>query len=101
MDFGKVLVALKAGQSAAREGWGGRGMSIELEQGCASPTALSESEYLGGVHAGLFQTGDDGIVTRMPSVVLNAADGSRVVGWLASQTDMLADDWLIIDGDAK
>ena len=42
-------------------------------------------------------TGDEmecGIVKILPHIDMLAADGSRVIGWLASQTDMLADDWM-------
>ena len=32
----------------------------------------------------------------LPAIVLKTADNSFSVGWLASQTDMLADDWYIV-----
>ncbi len=32
-----------------------------------------------------------------PHIDMKAADGSYVVGWLASQTDLLSDDWCIIE----
>jgi len=28
---------------------------------------------------------------------MKAADGSLVIGWLASQTDMLAEDWIVVE----
>jgi hypothetical protein len=33
----------------------------------------------------------------MPYITMKTADGSIVMGWLASQPDMLADDWVIVD----
>ena len=38
-----------------------------------------------------------GTVKVMPYITMKAADGSIVMGWLASQTDMLADDWVIVE----
>lgn len=35
-------------------------------------------------------------VRLLPHIDMRAADGSMVIGWLASQTDMLADDWLVV-----
>jgi hypothetical protein len=34
-----------------------------------------------------------------PHIDMKAADGSYVVGWLASQTDMLAEDWDVVEPD--
>jgi hypothetical protein len=36
-------------------------------------------------------------ITFTPFMCMKAADGSVVIGWLASQTDMLSDDWCILD----
>ena len=41
-------------------------------------------------------TNDSGVVTICPHIDMKAADGSIVIGWLASQTDMLADDWVVV-----
>jgi hypothetical protein len=48
------------------------------------------------VRIGLFERGDRDTITRMPSLSMISASGNIVVGWLASQTDMLAEDWQVI-----
>ena len=80
MDFGKALWVLKTGQKVARAGWNGKGIFIELQR----PDEFSKmtSPYIFIDTTGL-QTDN-----------LNAPR-SRVP-WLASQTDMLAEDWYIV-----
>lgn len=84
MDFGMALVALKRGECVARQGWNGKGMFLFLQRGV--PVQNEDViDYFGG---------------RMPRVnpyiCMKAADNSIVPGWLASQTDMLAEDWEIV-----
>lgn len=33
----------------------------------------------------------------MPYITMKTADGSILMGWLASQTDMLSEDWMVVD----
>lgn len=94
MDFGKAIEALKAGNRVARAGWNGKGMFLWLNKG--SYAGASEP-LICGVHASLFDDGNLGTVTRMPNINMRAADGSTVIGWLASQTDMLAEDWTEVE----
>lgn len=79
MDFGKALEALKEGKKVARSGWNGKGIFIELQ----IPDKFSKmtSPYI------FIDT--TGLETQNPN-----APKSRVP-WLASQTDMLANDWEI------
>ncbi|QKJ87418.1 DUF2829 domain-containing protein [Paramixta manurensis] len=91
MNFGQAIGALKAGKAVGREGWNGKGMFIFLKKG--SHDAAIVQAHINGVVSELFEKGDEGTVVRMPCICMKAADGSTVEGWLASQTDMLADDW--------
>ncbi|CEJ15943.1 hypothetical protein BN1110_06294 [bacterium YEK0313] len=96
MSFGAALVALKRGGQVARAGWNGKGMHISLVPGSSEYLAPDRSRLIGGVSENHFALGDSGTVTRMPHLAMRAADGSIVTGWLASQTDMLAEDWMIV-----
>jgi len=89
MNFGQVIEGLKEGNCYARSGWNGNGMCIYLEKG-SSPY---RETMINSVDGRLFELGDDGTSTRMPNINMLAADNSTVTGWLASQTDMLAEDW--------
>lgn len=96
MDFGKAIANIKAGKKVAREHWNGKGMFVFLKAGSVDRSRCGQT-HISGVPDRLFETGDAGTVTRMPCVVMRAADGSLVEGWLASQTDMLAEDWVLVD----
>lgn len=99
MNFGQAIDAVKDGQRVQRNGWNGKGMFIYLNKGShdfeRKPVSEGGVNTIGGVGTGLFDKGDTGTVTRMPNLNMRAADGSTVTGWLASQTDILADDWQV------
>lgn len=67
-SFGSAIEKLKLGNRVARAGWNGRGMWLGLQR----PTELSKM--------------------TLPYIYMKTAD-DQLVPWLASQTDMLAEDW--------
>jgi hypothetical protein len=82
-DFGEAIRAMKGGACVARKGWNGKGMHLYLED------QLSFK-----VRAGAFK----GEVRKYdPCIVMFTAQGTHQPGWLASQADMLADDWIRVD----
>ena len=89
MDFGMAIVALKRGECIARQGWNGEGMFLTLQSGS---TIDGENMRNGG--ARYYYSGMKCEIA--PHIDMKAADGTYVVGWLASQTDMLAEDWEIV-----
>lgn len=92
MNFGDALVALKEGKKVARVGWNGKGMYLALQEG----SVITADKARGGVAKCLADSGEKEI-TICPHIDMKAADGTCVVGWFASQTDMLAEDWQIIE----
>lgn len=85
-DFGWALNQLKQGKKVQRKGWNGKGMFLTLQEG-----STVNGECMRNAPAKDFYGNQP--VTICPHIDLKAADNSYVVGWLASQTDMLADDW--------
>lgn len=83
MDFGDALRALKQGKKVTRAGWNGRGMYLFI----ARPIAFG---LLGDC------TPEATVTTTEPSICMRTAQSTIVVGWLASQTDMLAEDWEVL-----
>lgn len=81
MDFGKAIEALKNGHKVARKGWNGKGIYLELQRPDEHSKMTLPYIYIV----------TNGLVTDNP----DAPKG--VVPWLASQTDMLSDDWLIVE----
>ena len=67
-DFGWALAALKSGERVSRAGWNGEGMWLAL------------------------QRPDEGSKMTLPYIFMSTVTGD-LVPWLASQTDVLADDW--------
>ena len=72
MDFGKAITALKEGKTVSREGWNGRGQFLKL------------------------QVPDEHSKMQHPYIYISPVD-EKLVPWLASQTDMLAEDWQVLN----
>ena len=85
MNFGLALEAAKAGYRIARRGWNGQRMYVFLAKEPDFHTEADLSEF------------DDAWVESGDCLGLRTAQGSFQLGWLASQTDMLSDDWYIVD----
>lgn len=91
MTFGLALEALKRGQRVARAGWNGKGMWLVLVPGTKAVNFTEGSPYM---KAGLTH-GE--ILPHIDMYTVNA-EGRRAMlpGWVASQTDMLAEDWQVV-----
>lgn len=84
--FGDALVALKEGKKVAREGWNGKGMFVFLVQG--SVFKVNRAPLLG-----IYPEGTE--ITYHAHIDMKTAD-NQIVPWLASQTDVLAEDWVVL-----
>lgn len=69
--FSSALLSLKAGLQVTRSGWNGKGMWLRL------------------------QVPDPGSKMTLPYIYMKTAQGD-LVPWLASQTDLLAEDWIVL-----
>lgn len=87
LDFGAALVRLKAGDRVARLGWNGKGMFLFLVPG--STFKVNRPPLLG-----IYPEGTE--VEYHAHIDMKTAAG-YVVPWLASQADMLAEDWAVLD----
>lgn len=93
MSFGLALEALKKGKKVARRGWNGKGMFLFIQEG----SRVDAKEHRAELMKEYCKSRAIQHVKINPHIDMKAADGSHVVGWLASQTDMLADDWVIVE----
>ena len=87
MNFGNAIEALKEGKRVARAGWNGKGMFLFLVPG---------SNFIVNREPLLSIMGEGAEITYRPHIDMKDAEG-KVVPWLASQTDMLAEDWQIVE----
>jgi len=71
MDIGEAVYQLKLGKKVMRNGWNGKGMWLE------------------------YQKPDENSKMTLPYVFMTTVQGDRVP-WLASQTDLLAEDWDVV-----
>lgn len=83
MSFGLAIEAAKKGKRIARKGWNGKRQYVELA------TAISYASPIGAV----VNAEHDAIGNQALAFV--GTSGVQM-GWLASQADMLADDWMIV-----
>lgn len=94
MSFGHALVALKSGKRVARAGWNGKGMWLALSGPLSGREIAFENFWSKPCSEHARLNGGSAIV--LPCINMKTADGSILMGWLASQTDMLSDDWCIV-----
>ncbi len=87
MTFSKALEHVKSGSKVARAGWNGKGMFIFLVPG--STFKVNRPPLLG-----IYPEGTE--INYHSHIDMRTADG-MIVPWLASQTDMLANDWEILE----
>ncbi len=83
MDFGIALQGLKDGKKVVRKGWNGKDMFLFLVPG--SKFEVNRPPLLGIYEAGT-------VINYQPHIDMKTAQGT-VVPWLASQSDVLANDW--------
>lgn len=90
-DFGEAIRALKAGHKVARAGWNGKGMFLYYVPPGEYParTEIAKAEW------GDSNKGEGGMVPYQAYIAMKTVQGT-VVPWLASQTDMLAEDWQLV-----
>lgn len=95
MTFGLAIEALKRGKRVARAGWNGKGMWLLLVPGTPEATLREGTPYAKALSPG--HTSCE-ILPHIDMWTTNAS-GRRAMlpGWLASQTDMLAEDWAVIE----
>lgn len=81
LSFGDAVAVLKEGKRVCRAGWNGKGMFLSL------------------VNTGYYDVGCsvvNDIDSLLPWIGMKTAD-NKFVPWLASQTDVLAEDWQIVE----
>ena len=84
MDFGEAIKLLKSGKKVARKGWNGKSQYIQLATGISYKSASG----------GIVNCEHDAIGNK--AIAFVGTSGVQM-GWLASQADMLAEDWVLVE----
>jgi len=92
-SFSMALDAMKGGHKVCRQGWNGKGMWICKGQGHPALPA----EQFWNEHTKAFAESNGGTAEVLPYLIMKTADNKILMGWLASQSDMLAEDWMIAE----
>lgn len=92
MNFGEAIEALKKGKFVARTGWNGKGMYLWYMK-----PAIVKAEWCKEAHLKTLAEENGGEVECLGSIRMKTADNKVLTGWLASQTDMLSEDWVIVE----
>lgn len=88
--FGLAIEALKRGHIVTRRGWNGKGMFLWLK-----PAATIKSEWCKDPLLKEIVDANGGEIQALGTICMKTADGKVLTGWLASQTDLLSEDWII------
>ncbi len=86
LSFGLAVEAMKIGHRVARKGWNGKGMFLFLVPG--STFKVNRAPLLG-----IYPEGTE--INYRPHIDMKTVDG-EIVPWVASQSDILVDDWEIV-----
>lgn len=97
MSFGLAIEAMKAGYKVARAGWNGKGVFVYLVMGTEVPIDNLKNECRKHIFPLHSELSDCETTQKICAHIdMKAADGSIVIGWMVSQTDILADDWTVV-----
>lgn len=91
MDFGKAIEALKEGKKVTRNGWNGKNMWLWLK-----PATTIKSEWCKDHILKEIVDANGGEAEALGTICMKTADNKILTGWLASQTDILLNDWEIL-----
>jgi hypothetical protein len=98
MTFGLALEALKRGHKVARRGWNGKGMWLSLS--CDGSRMVHANNFWSKNNADFARQQEGEMAEVLPSITMKTTNAQGrvaiLMGWLASQTDMLSDDWIIV-----
>lgn len=97
MTFGEAIEITRNGGLVQRAGWNGKGMFIFQRPGDTLPRDFIPAITSLPEKAKEFLVNQNRDIEFLPYFCMWSADGKVVNGWLASQTDMLADDWQVVE----
>ena len=112
LNFGQAIEALKQGKRVARQGWNGKGMfifmrpaddlniDVVIDNVKSLPQSVKDyyrKDVTDDKGVRIFPADANDKVKFTAYLCMKAADGTIVNGWLASQTDILSEDWTILD----
>lgn len=96
-SFGWALEMLKKGNKLARAGWNGKGMFIVMMPPLQLPPNNTQEPGARVNDRTAKFIGEDTPLDCLPYIAMFTAQKQWLPGWLASQTDMLSEDWVLVE----
>lgn len=97
MTFGDAIEELKRGNKVSRRGWNGKGMFLWLK-----PATTVKAEWCHDPELRKLAERSGGEIQALGTICMYTHDSTGrnaiLTGWLASQSDMLLEDWEKVDG---
>jgi hypothetical protein len=99
VNFGQAIEAAKQGEKVARQGWNGKGMWIALSGTGNGPNGgrMTNATEFWNKHSRVFAEKEGKDIEVLPTFIMKTAQDTILMGWLASQSDMIAEDWEVVE----
>lgn len=91
LSFNLALGYLKEGNRICRSGWNGKGMWLAHGKG-----GIVAADDFWNEHTKAYAESIGGVAKVDDYIIMKTAAGTICMGWLASQADLLADDWEVL-----
>ena len=96
LTFGLAIEAMKLGKKVARAGWNGKDMYVVMMPALQLPPHNTQEPGAKVNDRTAKFIGDDQPLNCQPYCAMFNAQKEWIPGWLASQSDMLSEDWFIV-----
>lgn len=99
MDFSKALQLLKAGKKVTRKGWNGNIVSFapDMYIWLEKPYIIKRKDIPPSDENMLSAFGRKDSIEKLGTFVMKTRDNKIMAGWLATNYDLLANDWILVD----
>ena len=92
LNFGDAIKALKEGKKVTRKGWNGKNIWLWLK-----PATTIKAEWCKDPMLKEIVDANGGEAEALGTICMKTADNKIITRWLASQTDMLCEDWMVVE----
>ncbi len=92
MTFGHAVKEMQNGEKVSRAGWNGKEMYLWI-----MPAATIPADWCKEPHLKSLAEKNGGTIECLATIRMKTADNKILTGWLASQTDIVAADWQIVE----
>jgi len=97
MNFGEAIELAKQGKRVYRENWNGKGQFVYFQPGSFVRVRDLKCKAIHDWAVAAFLYGDEGVIKINGHLDMKNTQNELIIGWAATQTDMLSEDWEVCD----